>query len=142
MPNQKDKLTKVLYVDDDYDDFILVDSIAKESLKTTQIDHVFSHDDAMDALLETEYDVCLLDYRLGKKSGLDLLKTMRESGIDTPVIFLTGAGSEVLAVKTLKSGAIDYIPKSNVSPRTLSKALKEALSMKKAVNEFLYDFSL
>ena len=55
---------------------------------------------------------CLvLDIRLPKVSGLDLLKTLRDKGILTPAIMITAYGDVPMAVKAMKSGAIDFLQK-------------------------------
>lgn len=55
---------------------------------------------------------CLvLDIRLPKVSGLDLLKTLRDRGILTPAIMITAYGDVPMAVKAMKNGAIDFLQK-------------------------------
>jgi len=53
----------------------------------------------------------LLDYQLPDMSGIDVLRSMRESTQDVPVIFITAFGSEEVAVKAFTSGAVNYIKK-------------------------------
>jgi diguanylate cyclase (GGDEF)-like protein len=57
------------------------------------------------------YDFLLLDYNMPTRSGLDVLKRMKELDIRTPVIFLTGQGNEVIASEAIKQGAYDYVVK-------------------------------
>lgn len=56
-------------------------------------------------------DLVLLDIMLPGEDGLAILKRLRESGQDTPVILLTAKGSEADKVKGLNLGADDYIAK-------------------------------
>lgn len=57
------------------------------------------------------YDFILLDYSMPKRSGLEVLKLMREREINAPVVFLTGHGNEIIASETIKQGAYDYVVK-------------------------------
>ncbi len=57
-------------------------------------------------------DLILLDYALPDTDGVELLQTFVKKYPDTPVIMVTGSGSEKLAVRALKSGASDYLVKT------------------------------
>jgi PAS domain S-box-containing protein len=60
-----------------------------------------------------KYDVLLLDYRIPQENALEILNKIRISSYsDIPVILVTGKGDEEIAVNALKSGAFDYITKS------------------------------
>jgi DNA-binding NtrC family response regulator len=69
---------------------------------------------AVEALACSQFDVVILDYRMPEMSGLIVLQWMHEQKFETPVIMLTGAGSETIAVEALKLGAYDYILKDNL----------------------------
>ncbi len=68
-------------------------------------------DDAVKEVGEEEIDLVLLDLNLGAKSGLDVLRAMREADPDVLVIIITGYGTVESAVEALKLGAYDYIKK-------------------------------
>jgi len=57
------------------------------------------------------FDFILLDYNMPKASGLDVLQKMKDLDIQTPVIFLTGQGNELIASEAIKRGAYDYVVK-------------------------------
>ncbi|PZP86680.1 MAG: DNA-binding response regulator [Azospirillum brasilense] len=57
------------------------------------------------------YDVLIIDRMLPKLDGVALLKTLRESGVRTPAIFLTAMGSIDDRVRGLESGGDDYLVK-------------------------------
>jgi two-component system cell cycle sensor histidine kinase/response regulator CckA len=84
---------------------------------------------ALEHLQQAAYDVVFLDYQLGVKTGLDLLREARQRGLDTPMVFLTGHGDEQVAVEAMKCGACDYLAKAKLDPSTLQRALRFALSL-------------
>ena len=83
----------------------------------------------------TNFDCVLLDYRLPDGNGLSLVKAVRRAGIKVPLVVLTGQGDEQIAVDLMKAGASDYLPKSKVSPETLSRSLRHAVRIYRAERE-------
>jgi DNA-binding response OmpR family regulator len=75
------------------------------------IDWVKNGETALSAVLETQYDCIILDIGLPKMSGLDVLKKMRRSNNDTPVLILTAQDDLSDRVKGLDAGADDYLVK-------------------------------
>jgi eukaryotic-like serine/threonine-protein kinase len=71
------------------------------------------------------FDVVLLDYMLGKEDGLLWLKSFHRNPACPPVIFMTGQGSEDIAVQALKSGAADYLRKHDLSQARLVSSIRE-----------------
>lgn len=53
----------------------------------------------------------ILDVRMPLMSGLELQQTLREHGIQLPIIFLTGHGDLPMAVQAMKAGACDFLEK-------------------------------
>ncbi len=58
-----------------------------------------------------DYDLILLDLNLPDMSGLEVLRTLRVGKVDTPVMILSGSSEIEVKVKTLGSGADDYMTK-------------------------------
>ena len=63
------------------------------------------------------YDVVILDYMLGRGDGLDWLQQFKLRPDCPPILFLTGAGNEVIAVRAMKIGADDYQRKQELRAR-------------------------
>ena len=74
-------------------------------------------DDAADGLdgyamaREGAYDVLVVDRMLPKLDGLSLIRSLREQGVDTPVLILSALGQVDDRVKGLRAGGDDYLPK-------------------------------
>lgn len=75
------------------------------------------------------FDAVLLDYQLGPTSGLDLLAEFQKHDGFPPVIMITGAGNERLAVEAIRAGAADYIPKSGLKHELLVAAVSQATGL-------------
>jgi DNA-binding response OmpR family regulator len=73
-----------------------------------------SGEETLDILQKETFDVILLDYHIDSMTGLEILEWMNEHKSETPVIMLTAAGTEEVAVKAMKLGAFDYIRKERL----------------------------
>jgi two-component system, LuxR family, response regulator FixJ len=94
------------------DDEALRDSLAF-LLRTADLE-VMSHASAaafLDALPLTGLTCIITDVRMPGLSGIDLLRRVRELGIEVPVIVITGHGDVPLAVEAMRFGAVDFLEK-------------------------------
>src|SRR5262245_24733698 len=73
----------------------------------------------------TAYDVLILDYMLGRGDGLEWLKQLKRRADCPKVLFLTGAGNEIIAVRAMKAGADDYHRKQELTREKLITSLRE-----------------
>ena len=87
-----------------------------------------SVEEALDTVARSPFDLILADYRMPKKTGLDLLRLLEAEGYRIPVIIMTGYSSVEHAVASIKSGAIDYLTKP-ITPEALEIAVTQALEV-------------
>jgi CheY-like chemotaxis protein/tRNA A-37 threonylcarbamoyl transferase component Bud32 len=71
------------------------------------------------------YDVVILDYMLGRGDGLEWLQRLKQRRDCPKVLFLTGAGNEIIAVRAMKAGADDYQRKQEMTREKLVSSLHE-----------------
>jgi ActR/RegA family two-component response regulator/tRNA A-37 threonylcarbamoyl transferase component Bud32 len=71
------------------------------------------------------YDVIILDYLLGRGDGLDWLQRLKSRPDCPKILFLTGAGNEIIAVRAMKAGADDYQRKQEMTREKLITSLYE-----------------
>lgn len=72
----------------------------------------YNYRDGLKAVKESsEWNVVISDMRLGNDNGIDLLEWLRSNGYQNPFIIMTSYDESMSAVKTMKLGAEDYIPK-------------------------------
>ncbi|HZO02741.1 MAG TPA: protein kinase [Burkholderiales bacterium] len=72
-----------------------------------------------------EYDVIILDYMLGRGDGLEWLKALKQREDCPKILFLTGAGNEIIAVRAMKAGADDYQRKQELTREKLITSLRD-----------------
>jgi two-component system, cell cycle sensor histidine kinase and response regulator CckA len=80
---------------------------------------------AMDA---GRFDLVLTEHWLPWTSGLEVLARMRRRHPDCPVIIITGSGDEAVAVRAMKSGAVDYLTKAPEDLAKVPAAIEAALA--------------
>ncbi len=79
-------------------------------------------------------DLIILDYMMPDLSGLDVLKEIRKSGTDTPVIMITAYGSVERAVEAMKEGAYDFITRP-FEPDHMAFVVQKALERERLKRE-------
>src|SRR3989442_5559207 len=92
-----------------------------------EVTAVGSARDGLAHLAQHEVDCVLLDYRLPDADGLECLRQVRQRCPDVPVVVITGAGSEEVAVEAMKLGASDYLVKHGKYLVTVPVVVREAL---------------
>jgi len=75
------------------------------------VDVAYDGEEGVDLAILDIYDFMILDIMLPKKDGFEVLKTVRQAGIKTPVILLTARTAVEDKVTGLDAGADDYLPK-------------------------------
>jgi PAS domain S-box-containing protein len=119
---------KILIVDDDSDDFFITSEYIRHIPNTEyQIEWCPRYTDALQLMTDQKYDLYFVDYRLGAKSGVDLLKAALEAGFEEPVILLTGKGNQAVDIEAMKLGAVDYLIKTELGIEKLERSIRYAL---------------
>ena len=132
--NSRYKL-RLLLIEDDEDDYILIRTLLSESFERVKLDWVNSYEGGLDALCRPHYDACLLDYALGDRTGIELLTEAREKGTVPAVILLTAHGGDEIDMKALAAGASDYLVKAEINAGTLERSIRYAVERKKTESE-------
>ncbi|MDH4194638.1 MAG: ATP-binding protein [Nitrospirota bacterium] len=132
---------KILLVDDDEDDYILTEDMLNAVAPWSfDLEWVSQYGEAIQRLRENEYDVCLIDYRLGGQDGLALFSEAFEGGAQTPFIMLTGQADQAIDEKAMQAGAVDFLVKGQTDGHLLERSIRYALErarVKKAEREVI-----
>src|SRR3954469_620697 len=117
---------RVLLIDDDEDLRTLLQHFVKEQWPEAFVEQFDPLErDMPDAAFPLgSYDVVILDYMLGRGDGLQWLQEFKKRPDCPPVLFLTGAGNEIIAVRAMKAGADDYQRKQELTRERLISAIR------------------
>jgi signal transduction histidine kinase len=124
---------RVLLVDDDEDEYVLTSHRFAEIPEAHfALDWAADYDAARDAFARQAHDVYLIDYRLGARSGLDLLAEPSVVACKRPVIVLTGQGSREVDIEAMRLGATSYLVKTEINARLLERTIRYALEIQRS----------
>ena len=100
----------ILIVDDSKE---IVKHLADSSLPAFGYKTLFAYDgpSGLELIRAGKADLVLLDYNLPGMTGIDVLQRMAQESISTPVVLMTGYGSELSAIEAFRLGAKDYLIK-------------------------------
>lgn len=102
-------MARILVVEDDTQVAVVV----QEALESNNhvVDWVADGSDGLERISHYPYDLAIVDWNLPGLTGLEILKTYRESGGKMPILFLTGQSDVPNRVEALNLGADDYLIK-------------------------------
>ena len=127
-PPSTANLLRILLIDDDQEDQILTRDLLSESMgDRVHLDWVSTYEAALTAVRECQHDAYLLDYRLGARTGLDLLREPDLRNCNAPIIFLTGQGEREVDLEAMRLGAADFLTKDGLTAATLERTLRHSL---------------
>lgn len=122
------QLLRILVVEDDEDDFLLINDYIKHLRAwKCEVKWIYRYDEAIEELITNSYTICFSDYRLGAKNGIDLIKDLQERNSNTPVILLTGKGNYEIDIEATKAGAFDYLIKADLDEDKLERTIRYTL---------------
>lgn len=125
-----DMARKILLIDDDRLQFRLTSAHFKNfAADTYALEWAATYDDGMEKLLSGAYAACLLDYQLGERDGLQLIREAVARGCRTPIVFLTAETAERVDIAAMNAGALDYLVKGEITPRMIERSLRYALKL-------------
>jgi PAS domain S-box-containing protein len=121
----------VLLVEDNEDDYFLTNELLTVDSETDfKLDWVPTYEVALEAMCHNQHDAYLVDYYLGEKDGLQLLREAIANGCSGPIIILTGRGDRTIDVAAIQAGAVDYLIKDQITPQLLVRSIRHAVQHK------------
>ncbi|MFN2511700.1 MAG: PAS domain S-box protein [Pyrinomonadaceae bacterium] len=126
----KTETTKVLLIDDDEDDYILTRELLSDvKVGNYALDWASSYEEGLKIVARQEHDVCLVDYHLGERTGVQLIREARESRFRMPMILMTGQGTDEVDLEAMQAGAIGYLIKYETPTARLERTLRYAVEL-------------
>lgn len=119
---------KILIIDDDEDDYILTSGFINSiEDRTFDIQWCYNYNTALEHIGSKEFHLYFVDYRLGAKTGIDLLGEAMKMNCEEPIILLTGKGNSAIDKQAMQMGAVDYLIKSELTAEKLERCIRYAL---------------
>ncbi len=117
-------IPKILVVDDDTTFLLMLKSFLEKKGYSAVTES--NAEKGLQALKQSSFDLILSDYRMPGMDGIEMLSTINDMNINTPLILITSYGDIKLAVKAMKLGAADYLTKP-VNPEELIALVRSVL---------------
>ena len=122
----------VLLVDDDSEDYLITKKyLSKSNRVNFVLEWAESYEKAVEIINLKNFDVYLIDYGLGIKNGLDLVKEVNHKIKNKAIIFFTGQKNNNIDIIALESGATDYLIKGDINEKALERSILYAVKRKK-----------
>ena len=119
---------RILVIEDDEQDFFIISEFIRDIQdKEFVIDWCYDYDNALQYIRNSKYDIYFVDYLLGEKTGLDLLRYAKKNNCDEPIVFLTGLNRREVDMEAMKQGAVDYLIKSELNADKIERVIRYAL---------------
>ncbi len=131
----REKPPAVLLVEDDEDDYLLARELFREMPERWTLEWARSYDEGAERFRSDEHVACLLDFRLGARTGLDWLREMAPLDVRAPVILLTGQADPEIDERALRAGAMDFLVKGEVNAQTLDRTIRYAIELRRRDRE-------
>ncbi len=117
----------VLLVEDDRDDFFLTQDLLQQIERERYwVVWAGSYERAKLELHERTFDVALVDYRIGERTGLDFISEVGPRYPNCPMILLTGLADPVIDFAAERAGAADYLVKDSLTEGLLDRSIRYA----------------
>ena len=123
-------MRKILLIDDDRLQHRLVQAhFERFGSGKYELEWAQTYDAGLERLMNGDYAACLLDFQLGERDGLALIREAVGQGCHVPIIFLTAETSEGVDIQAMDAGALDYLVKGEINTRSLERSLRYALKL-------------
>jgi DNA-binding NtrC family response regulator len=127
--------TSILIVDDE---LVLRESLAAWLERDGhQVETAASGEEGLARLMEKQFDIMLVDIKMGGMSGLEVLRRVKESDPDVAIVMITAFGSISTAIEAMKDGAQDYLLKP-FDPNELGLLVEKIVSHQAQKRENLF----
>jgi diguanylate cyclase (GGDEF)-like protein/PAS domain S-box-containing protein len=127
---------RVLLVDDDEDDYLILrDMLAGQGHVRFEVEWRSDYPEALRAIAEHRHDVYLIDYRLGARTGLDLVRAGFDERTHAPVLMLTGQAAYEIDLEATALGVTDFLVKRELEPAILERAIRYAIRHVRTIRE-------
>jgi signal transduction histidine kinase len=131
-----DQKINLLLVEDDEDDYLIMETYLRE-LNFWNIEHhwVTTPDAALKTAKAQTYDICFVDYMLGDLNGIELIQELKQKGFDAPIVMLTGKANRELDLLAMEKGISDFIEKSDLNSVVIERCIRYTIERSNALKD-------
>ena len=123
-----DTAPRILLIDDDEDSFVITRGLLARTGKSNfELDWVGNFAEGLATLRQARHVACLLDFRLGARTGLELLTQAVAEGCRVPIVMMTGQDDHQTDLLAMKAGAADYLVKDALDAARLERSIRYAV---------------
>ncbi len=112
---------------------MITEDLLDDAAGSYELTWVTNQDEALEQLDENSFDVCLIDFRLGAQTGLEVLLAARAKASTLPFIFLTGLADEEVDRAVMEAGAADYLVKNGLTTGLLDRTIRYAFTQSRTL---------
>jgi DNA-binding NtrC family response regulator len=128
------EVVRVLLVEDDESDYVVTrDLLTAQEHASFKVEWCADYDSALSVIREQRHDVYLVDYRIGARTGLELVSEGFGAQPTAPVIALTGGGDYAVDVEATALGFTDFLVKADLDTAVLERSIRYGLSHQRAM---------
>ena len=132
---ERDEVVEVLLVDDNPDYLLLIRRTLERHDPRYCVTGVTTPEEAYELLDQRRFDLVLLDYRFERGNGLEVIRTLKGKGEYVPTVMVTAAGDEGLAIQAMRTGALDFMPKTSGFVQALPEVAARAVERGRIIRE-------
>ena len=137
---QEPTTLNLLFIDDDQEEFVLT----RELLRSVEGFHYIiawepSLEAGLSALKNGAFDACLVDFRLGKHTGIDLIRAAVDQRIGTPILLATGYREPGLDTLALQAGGADFLIKGTLDSEGLHRSIRHAITRHQVLQQAIQE---
>jgi len=127
---------QMLLVEDDGDDAVIIQHFI-DSIDTYHIDLDWepAFEIALEKIVRNNHDLCMIDFRLGAKNGIDLMRRMKRNRMNIPMIILTGKGDRRIDMEAMRFGAADFLEKASLTSELLERSIRYTIERNRTLSE-------
>lgn len=124
----------VLLVEDDEDDYLITrDMLLQQDRSCFDLDWQGAYESALHAMRHARHDIYIVDYRLGGRTGLDLVREAFGTRPHAPVILLTGQSDASIDFEASAAGITDFMLKQELNPYSLERTIRYSIAQHQAL---------
>jgi len=107
-------MTDILVADDSALDRTVIGAVLKKRFPDANVMAAADGWEALELIKWHRFDLIITDLMMPELDGLQVVQEIRSRELDVPVVLMTGSGNEEIAVKALRAGATNYVPKRSL----------------------------